>query len=133
MLKVSVHFSTVPPIPGLCQACPFDEPDGSGTDGGQNELLRRSRSQQDARVKPWNFRISLSSHICRAKALPLLFWLQESKIDLLDSKEDVKKKLKKSFCEPGNIQNNGVLSFVKHVLFPLRGGWSLHSLSIYFV
>lgn len=46
---------------------------------------------------------------------------EESKIDLLDSKEDVKKKLKKAFCEPGNIQNNGVLSFVKYVLFPLRG------------
>ncbi|KAM8882753.1 tyrosine--tRNA ligase, cytoplasmic isoform 2-T2 [Synchiropus picturatus] len=46
---------------------------------------------------------------------------EESKIDLLDSKEDVKKKLKKAFCEPGNIQNNGVLSFVKYVIFPLRG------------
>ncbi|XP_067362164.1 tyrosine--tRNA ligase, cytoplasmic-like isoform X2 [Channa argus] len=46
---------------------------------------------------------------------------EESKIDLLDSKEDLKKKLKKAFCEPGNIQNNGVLSFVKYVLFPLRG------------
>ncbi|KAM9824302.1 tyrosine--tRNA ligase, cytoplasmic [Neosynchiropus ocellatus] len=46
---------------------------------------------------------------------------EESKIDLLDSKEDVKKKLKKAFCEPGNIQNNGVLSFVKYVVFPLRG------------
>lgn len=51
--------------------------------------------------------------------------LQESKIDLLDSKEDVKKKLKKAFCEPGNIQNNGVLSFVKYVLFPLHGGAAL--------
>uniref|UniRef100_A0A8D0A5A3 Tyrosine--tRNA ligase n=1 Tax=Sander lucioperca TaxID=283035 RepID=A0A8D0A5A3_SANLU len=46
---------------------------------------------------------------------------EESKIDLLDSAGDVKKKLKKAFCEPGNIQNNGVLSFVKHVVFPLRG------------
>lgn len=54
-----------------------------------------------------------------------LFWLQESKIDLLDSAADVKKKLKKAFCEPGNIQNNGVLSFVKHVVFPLRGGRKL--------
>uniref|UniRef100_A0A1W7RC15 Tyrosine--tRNA ligase n=1 Tax=Agkistrodon contortrix contortrix TaxID=8713 RepID=A0A1W7RC15_AGKCO len=45
---------------------------------------------------------------------------EESKIDLLDRKEDVKKKLKKAFCEPGNVENNGVLSFVKHVLFPLR-------------
>lgn len=43
----------------------------------------------------------------------------ESKIDLLDSPVDVKKKLKKAFCEPGNIENNGVLSFVKHVIFPL--------------
>ncbi|XP_060517964.1 tyrosine--tRNA ligase, cytoplasmic [Cylas formicarius] len=43
----------------------------------------------------------------------------ESKIDLLDSPANVKKKLKKAFCEPGNIENNGVLSFVKHVIFPL--------------
>lgn len=50
---------------------------------------------------------------------------EESKIDLLDRKEDVKKKLKKAFCEPGNIQNNGVLSFVKHVLFPLHGEFTI--------
>lgn len=43
----------------------------------------------------------------------------ESKIDLLDSPAEVKKKLKKAFCEPGNVESNGVLSFVKHVLFPL--------------
>ncbi|CAB1320345.1 unnamed protein product [Coregonus sp. 'balchen'] len=35
------------------------------------------------------------------------------------------KKLKKAFCEPGNIENNGVLSFVKHVLFPLVGEFSI--------
>ncbi|KAJ7991911.1 hypothetical protein DPEC_G00288780 [Dallia pectoralis] len=50
---------------------------------------------------------------------------EESKIDLLDKKEDVKKKLKKAFCEPGNIENNGILSFVKHVLFPLVGEFSI--------
>uniref|UniRef100_A0A7N8WQ22 Tyrosine--tRNA ligase n=1 Tax=Mastacembelus armatus TaxID=205130 RepID=A0A7N8WQ22_9TELE len=50
---------------------------------------------------------------------------EESKIDLLDSREDVKKKLKKAFCEPGNIQNNGVLSFVKYVLFPLHGDFCI--------
>ncbi|KAJ8956846.1 hypothetical protein NQ318_014260 [Aromia moschata] len=44
---------------------------------------------------------------------------EESKIDLLDSPSNVKKKLKKAFCEPGNVENNGILSFVKHVLFPL--------------
>ncbi|XP_009955265.1 PREDICTED: tyrosine--tRNA ligase, cytoplasmic, partial [Leptosomus discolor] len=45
---------------------------------------------------------------------------EDSKIDLLDRKEDVKKKLRKAFCEPGNVENNGVLSFIKHVLFPLK-------------
>lgn len=43
----------------------------------------------------------------------------DSKIDLLDSPANLKKKLKKAFCEPGNITDNGLLSFVKHVLFSL--------------
>lgn len=42
---------------------------------------------------------------------------EDSKIDLLDSPANVKKKLKKAFCEPGNIVDNGLLSFVKYVLF----------------
>ncbi|XP_026750019.1 tyrosine--tRNA ligase, cytoplasmic [Galleria mellonella] len=44
---------------------------------------------------------------------------EDSKIDLLDSPANVKKKLKKAFCEPGNIVDNGVLSFSKYVVFPL--------------
>lgn len=44
---------------------------------------------------------------------------EDSKIDLLDSAAQVKKKIKSAFCEEGNIENNGVLSFVKHVLIPL--------------
>lgn len=44
---------------------------------------------------------------------------EESKIDLLDSPSVVKKKLKKAFCEPGNIADNGVLAFAKHVIFSL--------------
>ncbi|XP_077976881.1 tyrosine--tRNA ligase, cytoplasmic-like [Glandiceps talaboti] len=44
---------------------------------------------------------------------------EESKIDLLDYPALVKKKLKKAFCEPGNIQENGVLAFAKHVIYPL--------------
>merc|ERR1712130_868630 len=43
----------------------------------------------------------------------------DSKIDLLDSPSDIKKKLKKAFCEPGNITDNGVLSFCKFVIFPV--------------
>lgn len=45
----------------------------------------------------------------------------DSKIDLLDSEAAVKKKLKKAFCEPGNITDNGMLAFVKFVLFPIMG------------
>lgn len=44
---------------------------------------------------------------------------EDSKIDLLDNPAAVKKKLKKAFCEPGNINDNGVLSFAKHVIYPL--------------
>ena len=50
---------------------------------------------------------------------------EDSKIDLIDSPADVKRKLKKAFCEPGNVADNGILAFTKHVLFPalkLKGG-----------
>lgn len=43
---------------------------------------------------------------------------EDSKIDLIDSASDVKRKLKKAFCEPGNVADNGILAFTKHVLFP---------------
>src|SRR5215469_8117672 len=42
-----------------------------------------------------------------------------SKIDFLDSPELVRKKLKAAFCEEGNIEENGVLAFVKAVLIPI--------------
>ncbi|KAJ2793065.1 Tyrosine--tRNA ligase cytoplasmic [Coemansia guatemalensis] len=45
----------------------------------------------------------------------------DSKIDLLDGKKAVVKKIAKAFCEEGNIENNGVLSFAKFVLFPTSG------------
>ncbi|XP_044590504.1 tyrosine--tRNA ligase, cytoplasmic isoform X1 [Cotesia glomerata] len=44
---------------------------------------------------------------------------EDSKIDLLDNAAAVKKKLKKAFCEPGNIVDNGILAFSKHVIFPM--------------
>lgn len=43
----------------------------------------------------------------------------DSKIDILDSAQVVQKKLKKSFCEPGLVEGNGVLAFARFVLFPL--------------
>lgn len=48
--------------------------------------------------------------------------VEDSKIDLLDTPDQVKKKLKRAFCEPGNIENNGVLAFCKSVIFPLLNG-----------
>ncbi|KAI8346196.1 tyrosyl-tRNA synthetase [Blakeslea trispora] len=44
----------------------------------------------------------------------------DSKIDFLDSPKDVQKKIKKAFCEEGNIEENGILSFIKSVYFPLK-------------
>jgi len=45
-----------------------------------------------------------------------------SKIDILDDAKSVKTKINKAFCEEGNIEHNGVLSFAKMVLFPLLRG-----------
>lgn len=42
-----------------------------------------------------------------------------SKIDLLDTATDIKKKIKKVFCEPGNISNNPLLLLTKHILIPV--------------
>ena len=45
----------------------------------------------------------------------------DSKIDLVDPPNVVKKKIKKAFCEPGNVTNNGLLSFTRYVIFPYLG------------
>eukprot|EP01105_Mastigella_eilhardi_P007254 TRINITY_DN18757_c0_g1_i1.p1 TRINITY_DN18757_c0_g1~~TRINITY_DN18757_c0_g1_i1.p1 ORF type:complete len:600 (+),score=200.36 TRINITY_DN18757_c0_g1_i1:65-1801(+) len=44
----------------------------------------------------------------------------DSKIDLLEDPESVARKVAKAFCEPGNVKENGLLSFCKMVLFPLQ-------------
>lgn len=43
----------------------------------------------------------------------------DSKVDLLDEAEAVKSKLKKAFCEEGNIIENPILQFLKAVVFPV--------------
>ena len=43
----------------------------------------------------------------------------DSKIDLLDTPEAVRKKLKKAYAVPKEIEGNGVISFVEYVLFPV--------------
>ncbi|KAI9704551.1 MAG: hypothetical protein M1820_005464 [Bogoriella megaspora] len=42
----------------------------------------------------------------------------DSKIDLLDTEEVVRKKLNKAFTEPKKVEDNGLLSFVEYVLLP---------------
>lgn len=43
----------------------------------------------------------------------------DTKIDLLDDPRTVEAKIRKAFCEEGNVEQNGVLPFVKFVLFPV--------------
>ncbi|TFL04023.1 hypothetical protein BDV98DRAFT_525793 [Pterulicium gracile] len=47
----------------------------------------------------------------------------DSKIDFLDTPEVVKRKIKKAFCEEGNVTDNGLLSFVEAVLIPISQLW----------
>ena len=42
-----------------------------------------------------------------------------SKIDILDTPEAVRKKIRLAFCEEGNVEENGVLAFVQAVLIPI--------------
>jgi len=48
--------------------------------------------------------------------------IEDSKIDLLDEPNAIKKKLKKAFCAPGDVENNGVLAFCRHAIYPLLHG-----------
>jgi tyrosyl-tRNA synthetase len=49
-----------------------------------------------------------------------------SKIDILDTPESIKSKIKGAFCEEGSLENNGVLAFTRMVLFPLcRHGFQI--------
>jgi len=43
----------------------------------------------------------------------------DSKIDFLDTPDIVKRKIKKAFCEEGNISNNGLLAFIRAVAIPV--------------
>jgi len=45
-----------------------------------------------------------------------------SKIDILDTPEEVEMKIKGAFCEAGSAEGNGVLSFCKMVLFQVTKG-----------
>ncbi|CAD6571739.1 MAG: hypothetical protein ASARMPRED_004773 [Alectoria sarmentosa] len=42
----------------------------------------------------------------------------KSKIDLLDDPATIHKKIAKAYCAPGQIEGNGILAFIQHVLLP---------------
>lgn len=45
---------------------------------------------------------------------------EESKIDLLDTYDVIKKKLNKAHCPEGVVEGNGILSFIKHVVMVIK-------------
>ncbi len=38
-----------------------------------------------------------------------------------DTENEVKRKIGKAFCEPGNIEKNPLLDWIKHIIFPIVG------------
>ena len=46
--------------------------------------------------------------------------VEGSKIDVLDSKQEVAKKINSAYCPMGEIEDNGVMAFVKHVIMVLK-------------
>ncbi len=46
---------------------------------------------------------------------------ESSKIDILDAPEVVEKKALKAFCVAGDVEANATLTFIKQVIFPLKG------------
>ena len=46
--------------------------------------------------------------------------IESSKIDLLDDEKTVKEKIKRAYCKQGEIENNSVLAFLKHVIMVIK-------------
>lgn len=44
----------------------------------------------------------------------------KSKIDLADTENEINDKVKTAYCEPGIVENNGVLAFMKHVIMVIK-------------
>ena len=43
-----------------------------------------------------------------------------SKIDILDDPKQVRKKVNSAYCAPGEIENNGLIAFIEHVIQPIQ-------------
>mmetsp|Transcript_10198 Transcript_10198/g.10084 ORF Transcript_10198/g.10084 Transcript_10198/m.10084 type:complete len:219 (+) Transcript_10198:527-1183(+) len=50
----------------------------------------------------------------------------DSAIFMEDTAKDVKRKIKKAFCDPGDVETNPILNYYEHILFALKDSWTLH-------
>ena len=46
--------------------------------------------------------------------------VEDSKVDLLDTSETIKRKLNKAYCPEAVVEGNGVLAFIKHVVMVVK-------------
>jgi len=53
-----------------------------------------------------------------------------SKIDFLDSKADIKKKISKAYCLEGNLGCSPLMELMKHVIFPIQNQLDIGSFTI---
>lgn len=60
---------------------------------------------------------TMPSLLCRAPLTP-----EEEYIELLEQDAQLKKKIKSTFCEEGNVELNPILSLVKNIILPLLDG-----------
>lgn len=51
----------------------------------------------------------------------------EYHLDLLDTPKQIKQKIGRSFCEPGNLKGNVAFELAKHFIFPYYGTSKLFS------
>lgn len=49
----------------------------------------------------------------------------EFHLDLLDTPKQIKQKIARSFCEPGNLKGNIAFELAKHFIFPYFGSSKL--------
>lgn len=45
----------------------------------------------------------------------------DAAIFMEDTQEDIKRKIKKAFCEPGNVEKNPVLEYCEYIIFGANG------------
>ncbi|KAL0219722.1 hypothetical protein P9112_005375 [Eukaryota sp. TZLM1-RC] len=90
-----------------------------GLDQRKVNMLAREYATETKRLKP----IVVSNHMLmglREGQAKMSKSHPDSAIFMEDSEKDVQLKIKKAFCPPGVVQDNPVLDYFKHIVFPAR-------------